>query len=136
MTSHKDDSRKARSNIERQRSQLREELQDWMRQTIELLRRYIGVLNQYSEEWKAFRDTGCNYFMPTDDSRQSTRLCMSLAVIEQQVIEIGRLLVKFNHTKDSLCEDMPREVSQTKQFSSYRHYNSPNTAQPTNGPRK
>ncbi|KAI1371184.1 hypothetical protein F4677DRAFT_464434 [Hypoxylon crocopeplum] len=93
-----------------ERSQLREELQEWMRRSVELLRKFIGPLNQYSEEWKIFQDTGVNYFMTTDNPEHSARLRQSLTSVEQRVTDLRRLLSKLKHTIDS-CEDMSRDVN-------------------------
>ncbi|KAI0382451.1 hypothetical protein F5Y04DRAFT_287887, partial [Hypomontagnella monticulosa] len=93
------------------RSQLQEEVQEWIMRSVELLGKFIHSLDQYSEEWAMFRDTGSNYFMSANDPELSCRLRWSLTAAEQQVTDLGRLLIKFKHTMDCLREDMPRDIN-------------------------
>ncbi|KAI1385572.1 uncharacterized protein F4822DRAFT_445508 [Hypoxylon trugodes] len=102
---------KARADADRQRSQLREELQEWMRRSVEFLRKLIGPLKQYTEEWEEFRKTGMNYFTSAADPERSDRLVKSLGAVDLEFKDLGRLLPKLNHIMDCLCEDMSRDVN-------------------------
>ncbi|KAI1397746.1 hypothetical protein F4819DRAFT_65300 [Hypoxylon fuscum] len=110
LTSCRKDDQTAYSDADRQRTQLREELQEWLRRSIEILRKFISLLNEYSNEWNLFSDTGFNYLMSTDEAKHPARLHNSLASVRQQVADLRRLLFKFNCTM-RLCEDMSRDVN-------------------------
>ncbi|KAI2469035.1 hypothetical protein F4781DRAFT_431713 [Annulohypoxylon bovei var. microspora] len=107
VASHKKSRQKVGSDMDRNRSQSRDEHQEWMRQSFELLREFIGILNQYSEEWKRFSDTSGNYFASTDDSGHWDRLRKSLEAIDQEIIHLERLRNKFKYLLEC-CEEMSR----------------------------
>ncbi|KAI1440235.1 hypothetical protein F5Y02DRAFT_423182 [Annulohypoxylon stygium] len=93
------------SDIDKHRSKLREEHQEWMRRSVELLRRLTNILNQYSDKWRVFSDTGQNYFISTDDPGYSDGLRKSLLAVHRHIIELEGLRSNFKHTLKR-CEDM------------------------------
>ncbi|KAI6083508.1 hypothetical protein F4821DRAFT_262891 [Hypoxylon rubiginosum] len=101
----------SRLNTDRQRTQSREDLQEWIRRSTELLRKFITSLDQLIREWNGFRNTGINYFTSTVSPDHLTKLLNTITAIDQHVIDLGRLLPKFNHTMDCLSEDMLRDVN-------------------------
>ncbi|KAI1207689.1 uncharacterized protein F4807DRAFT_469206 [Annulohypoxylon truncatum] len=101
------DHQRNRLGTDKSRSQLRKDHQEWMRRVVGILRKHIGILNQYSDERKMFSDHGQNYFMPTDNVGRLNRLRKSLAAVDQQFTRLERLLNKYKHTLDC-CEDISR----------------------------
>ncbi|KAI0886709.1 uncharacterized protein GGS22DRAFT_186782 [Annulohypoxylon maeteangense] len=108
--SYKNGYQRVSSDTDKSRSRLREEHQDWMRRSLEVLRKIMGILNQYSEEWKMFSDHGLNYFMSTDDANHLNRLRRSLVDVDQQIIRLERLRNKYKHEL-VCCEDMARDFN-------------------------
>ncbi|KAI1459768.1 hypothetical protein F4805DRAFT_455565 [Annulohypoxylon moriforme] len=98
------------SDTDGHRSRLRGEHQEWMRRIVELLRKFINTLNQYSDKWKAFSDTGQNYFTSTDDADYSEGLRKNLIAVHTQIIELEGFRSSFKHTLD-YCEDMSRNFN-------------------------
>ncbi|KAI1086725.1 hypothetical protein F5B19DRAFT_478114 [Rostrohypoxylon terebratum] len=92
-------------DMDKHRSKLREEHQEWMRRSVELLRRFIYTLDQYSDKWKAFSDTGQNYFISTENPSYSEGLRKSLRDVHQHISELEGLRGNFKHTLER-CEDM------------------------------
>lgn len=81
-----------------------------MRRSVELLRRLTNILNQYSDKWRVFSDTGQNYFISTDDPGYSDGLRKSLLAVHRHIIELEGLRSNFKHTLKR-CEDMSHFVS-------------------------
>ncbi|KAI1770991.1 hypothetical protein F4818DRAFT_430817 [Hypoxylon cercidicola] len=109
VSSKKDQS--SRSDADRQRTQSREELQEWMRRSAEILRKFISPLEGLISEWNVFRGKGINYFQSTNSPDHLARLARTLTAIDQHITDLGRILPKFNHTMGCLSEDMSRDVN-------------------------
>ncbi|KAI1758668.1 hypothetical protein GGR53DRAFT_516320 [Hypoxylon sp. FL1150] len=101
----------SRLNTDRQRAQSREELQEWIRRSTELLRKFIVSLDQLIKEWNGFRDTGLNYFQSTIKPDHLAKLLDTITAIDRHVVDLGRFLRKFNDIMDCLSEDVLRAVN-------------------------
>ncbi|XDG05505.1 hypothetical protein ABKA04_005120 [Annulohypoxylon sp. FPYF3050] len=108
--SHRSNHHKGCPDSDTNRVRIREEHQEWMRRSVELLRKLSGILNQYRDEWKMFSDHGLNYFLSTDDASHLKKLRKSLVAVDQQVIGLERLRNKFKNIIDSY-EDMSRNFN-------------------------
>ncbi|KAI0836034.1 hypothetical protein F5Y06DRAFT_288825 [Hypoxylon sp. FL0890] len=98
------------STADRQRCKLREEFQEWMRQSTELLRKFINSLAQYAKEWRIFCGTGMNSFM-SHEAHQLTRFSKALTAIDQHFVDLERLSAKVQNMMDCLCQDTVRDVN-------------------------
>ncbi|KAI1137691.1 hypothetical protein F5Y05DRAFT_419163 [Hypoxylon sp. FL0543] len=104
------DDPKACSTADRKRRVLREEFQEWMRQSTELLRKFINSLGQDAREWRIFCGTGMNSFMSHEPS-QLTRFSRTLTAIDQHFVDLERLSAKMQNLMDCLCKDAVRDVN-------------------------
>ncbi|KAL7619657.1 hypothetical protein AAE478_010198 [Parahypoxylon ruwenzoriense] len=112
VASRSSDNQHAQSDIDRQRSKLREEFQHWMRGCVEFLRMLITTLDQLINEWREFCGTGINCFMSTDNPTQLTGLYQKpLRAVTQHFHGLKRRLDKLQNLMKCLCEDTARDVS-------------------------